>query len=813
MTRLLPLAAATLIGWAAPSFALAQTGPDAQATPAPAPAPSPPVSNAEPEEEVETVVVTGQRPRGSVPGTALPELTLSPADIRGYGASSINELLASLSVQTSSARGRARGGGGPVVLLNGRRVAGLREIGALPPEAIARVEVFPEEVALQYGFSADQRVVNIILRERFRAGTAELGATDLGGGAAAGVEAEAGFLRISPKGRFSLNAERRVTSGITEAERGIVSPPEDPFRGGFRSLVADSEESNLGLNLFRALTDTSGVAFDARWSQTDTSSLQGLPPGATLAAIPLTRVGRNQNARGAVTFDGVNFRWQWTATAALDRSTSETTTQTIGAPNLSQSETVTREAIFNANGPIRELPAGSLRGAVRLGVLDRDLEAVSTRALVTTRTALDRREITGRTSLSIPLTSRRREFGEAFGDVGLNLNASINDVSDFGALSGVGGGVSWSPIVGLRFSVNGERAEAAPNLQQSGAPVLETPLATVFDFATGRSVLVTRVTGGNRALVAETRDDLSVQASWSPTKPEGLELSASWSRARSEDPVTGFPALTPALEAAFPERFTRDAAGLLTAVDARPINLDSTRTELVRWGFSYSKSYGTMPARPPGAGTGFGPPGGGPRPEGAGQGGRGGPGGQGGGFGGFGGPGGPGGGFGGGGRPGRWSVALYHTVKLEETVTLRAGLPAIDLLDGGALGESGGAARHALELEGGWSYLGVGFRVSGNWTGATRVEGVALPGGGTGDLEFDAFGTLNLRAFASFAARPDWVRKYPILRRARVLLRVDNVFDAAQRVTDETGATPLAYQRGYLSPRGRVVELSFRKLF
>ena len=44
-------------------------------------------------------------------------------------------------------------------------------------------------------------------------------------------------------------------------------------------------------------------------------------------------------------------------------------------------------------------------------------------------------------------------------------------------------------------------------------------------------------------------------------------------------------------------------------------------------------------------------------------------------------------------------------------------------------------------------------------------------------------------------------------------IEVDNVFDTRLKVTDETGATPLGYQRDLLDPTGRTVRLTIRKLF
>lgn len=69
---------------------------------------------------------------------------------------------------------RGRGGERPITLLNGQRVSGFRELRDIPSEAIARVEILPEEVALRYGYRADQKVVNIVLRPRFRSTVARI---------------------------------------------------------------------------------------------------------------------------------------------------------------------------------------------------------------------------------------------------------------------------------------------------------------------------------------------------------------------------------------------------------------------------------------------------------------------------------------------------------------------------------------------------------------------------------------------------------------------------------------------------------------
>src|SRR5690606_10273765 len=120
---------------------------------------------------------------------------------------------------------RGRGGGRPIMLLNGQRISGFREIRDLPPEAIERMEILPEEVALKYGYAADQRVVNIVLRRRFNSTNVELrglGATD--GGHVSG-RAEAGKLLIEEGNRTSLSFRAEARSPLYENERDIALEP------------------------------------------------------------------------------------------------------------------------------------------------------------------------------------------------------------------------------------------------------------------------------------------------------------------------------------------------------------------------------------------------------------------------------------------------------------------------------------------------------------------------------------------------------------------------------------------------------------
>ncbi len=169
-----------LLSGAAPRALLAQTV-DPPVVPPVASAEAPEAKAAVPrdqeddaEEENSPIVVTGNKtPRGAVIGDVPPDEQFSRAAIRALGVSSVSELLQELAPQIRS--GHGRGGEPTVILLNGRRTSGFSEVRDIPAEAIARAEILPEEVALRYGYPADQRVVNIVLRKRFHALIAEAG--------------------------------------------------------------------------------------------------------------------------------------------------------------------------------------------------------------------------------------------------------------------------------------------------------------------------------------------------------------------------------------------------------------------------------------------------------------------------------------------------------------------------------------------------------------------------------------------------------------------------------------------------------------
>lgn len=840
MTRTILLASTALL--AAPLAAQeAVPAPDQQPAPAAAqqPAPTPPTGQPLPaeaptasgneEEDGEDVdqeiTVTGARPRGSVIGNIPPENVLNSRDIRATGATSIAELLSSIATQTGSARGR--GAGAPVVLLNGQRISGFRELRDLPPEAILRTEILPEEVALKYGYSADQRVVNIVLRRRFNSTTAEIGgriATD--GGYAAG-RADVGKLIIQDNIRTSGNLRLEGNNPLFESERDIALRPEDVIDSRpFRTLSGANQSARLSGTLSRPVSTTfTGTVTGEVERRRGTIGL-GL-----LAGDYLRRETNGSTYALGGSLNGQLDRWRLSSTANAERVDSESETALRG--DLSESTRTSLSLDATANGPLVQLPAGTANVTLRGGLSRLGIEGRSRRANLVTPTDFNRFIAESSANVDLPLTER----ASAIGRLTANVNGGVRYLDDFGTLTSLGAGLNWSPAPRANFLVSWTREEGAPSLQQLGDPRLDTEGVPFFDARNGVTVPVTTITGGNPDLEADRRNVFKIGGNWQPLENPDLRLRAEYVRQTIDNPQINFPAATAALEQAFPGRFQRDPGGRLTSVDLRPVNAESSRRDTIRYGLDFTKSLrtqrpsaetinrlvgqarrsGTLITPPGGAAAGATPgrpaPGGdnvvvvqegaGP-PPGAGRGGAGG------GFR-FGGPGGRGGGgpFGAGGRGGRITFSATHTVTLTDELAIGPGLPVLDYLDGEALGSTGGRARHLVEVESGYYNNGIGVRLSGNWRSATEVTS------GTEDLRFSPYSTFDLRLFANLGERLDLVTRAPFFRGTSVRLEVNNIFNSRPEVRGGIagGGIPFAYQADRLEPIGRTIGLTFRKLF
>jgi iron complex outermembrane receptor protein len=853
-----------------------------------APSPSRPAT-------VSELVVTAERKAepGAVVGDIQPDLQLQPQDVQAYGVSSITELLAELAPEIGSNSGR--GGEGPAILLNGRRISGFNEIRNLPTEAILRIDILPEEAALKYGFSANQRVVNIVLRSSYGSELVNLQAGASTAGGAASGQVEVGATRIDGERRFNFDLKYNPQASLTEADRNVTPRTTGPVldlagnpvdERRFRTLIPESQKVSANAVLTRPIFADISATVNATFEATTSTALRGLPSvgiQVPTAAGPVevdrlaTNFGAlNQDAETWTGHLGVSLNrdiktWRLALTGNYDNADNRNTNDagldatalraailagtvivtptgpmpanllTLRAQDTGHSKSETGNIQFIASGPALSVPAGQVRTSFRLGATGSAFSSESSRFGAQQSADFSRTTVNAQANLDVPLTSRKAKVLPMLGDIGVNTNVAVEQASDFGTLSTFGYGVHWTPFTGLSILASHLRDQAAPSQQQLGGPLLFTPGTRIFDFATGQTVDVIQVSGGNPALTDDVRDRTSIRVTFQPLADKQLIFRGDYNRIHIRNPIATFPAASAAIEAAFPERFIRDDAGELTQVDLRPVNFASQDTSSLKWGFDYSRPIGPAtaptpqqrggalaqlrralpgagqapagrrPGGPDGAPAGPGPdeavPGGardgaGPPPPGgppaAGFGG--GRGGRGGGL--------AGGGPRGGGQDGRLRISLFHTIFFDNDYLVRPGGPLLDFLNGASLGGLGGQPRHEVQAQINIAERGYGAELNANWKGGTSVKG-GLPG----DLDFSGIVKVNARLFADLNQRKTLLERAPWLQGARVTLSVSNLFDQRVVVKDASGVTPLSFQPAYIDPLGRTWRMEFRKLF
>ncbi len=636
----------------APAFAQEQP---AEAAPAP-------VEERQTADEPGTIVVQGQRLRGSLDVEQAPVLELNEEDIAAEGVTSIADLITQITNQSGSSRGRG-GDGRPVILINGIRVGSFREFANYPPEALDKLEVFPEEVAQRFGFPPDRRVINLILKDNYRNAEVEL---EFEGPARGGYyqrEQELGFLQIADGARINVNLEAEDNSILTEDERNIIQTPGsisvvpgDPEQAAFRSLVSDARSIEANVSWAKAIIGSgTSLSANVNYERNDARSLQGLN------TVTLTDAAGNSELRtfgadtpleqrfasdvfstsGSLTKPVNAFRLTSTFNASLTESqqlidrrfdTSDLIADALAGTlaldaalpdsadagfDTASTRTLFANSLTTLRGPIANLPGGEVLTTFDVAYNWTNLESADTRG--SAPVDLTRGDLSTGVNIVVPITSRRNGFADTLGSFTLNAQLGVQNLSDFGTLGDYTVGLNWSPFDGLNLSANYIEREVAPGLSALGGAQIETLNVPVFDFVTGETALITVLSGGNPDLLAETQRDWKVAANWQLPFWDGARFTVEYIRNRSDDVTRGFPTITPETEAAFSDRITRDAGGQLVAVDSRFVTFAETRAERLNFNLRIRGSIGAgeQGGRGGARGRGRGGPPQGARPQGA----------------------------------------------------------------------------------------------------------------------------------------------------------------------------------------------------
>lgn len=727
---------------------------------------------------LDNVTVTSER-RGAAAGYIPPENVLTRQEVRATGATDINELLEALAPQIGSVRGRQDEPA--LLLLDGQRVSGFRELRDIPVDAIDRVEILPESVSLTYGFAAHQRVVNVVLRRRYRTTAGLLRGAAASEGDYANGAADVTRVMIGDGTRTVLNLHADGHSGLTEDERDIWG---DDGSGQTRSLV-DSRYDVRGTFTHGRRIGAVGVTGNIELDHQEGKALAGRDESS---GRTLVRNTIRDDLHAGLTLTGRAFDWQWSATGNADASRDVETADRAMTPagDRAVTRSVSGDIDVVANGSFVRVPAGAVGMTMGLGVRAQSLDSDYRSDGVAHPGAADRRSGSALVSIDLPLSRRRTEVA-ALGNLLLNANARTEYLSDAGTLNTLGAGVHWSPVPRIELTANWTREDVAPTAQQIAGTVVTAPGTRLSDFGTGAAVVATLVTGGNPDLQAERGSVVLLGANLRLTADGSLRLRADFARSRTRNPVfTPFGA-TPALETTFPERFTRDEEGNLSSVDLRPLNADSTRRNSLRVGVDLSLPSASLPPADtelplPGAGRDI-------RVDRS---------------------------SGDGASPRvrtlfsptvgrRFTLSLTDTVAFVDEMVLRDQLK-LDYLRGDAAGPTGGRARHEIEGRAGYHDNGVGGLLSARWRSRTSI---VLADDST--IRFPSHAMLDLRLFVHLDQRPGLVSRHPWLDGVTIRLEISNLFNTRPRPRNADGSTPPGLQGNLLDPIGRTIGVSFRK--
>jgi hypothetical protein len=733
------------------------------------------------------ILVTGER-KGSVRGDIPPENVLNRVDMRATGASDLKALLDVLAPQLGSARGRDEDP--PVLLLDGQRVSSGRELRDIPTEAIARLEILPEDVALSYGYRADQRVVNIVLVDAFSSIAALIGGSAATDGGYADGTLNLTRLVIGNGARTTVNLYAQGNSLLAEDERNIwregpLAPGNDELRAA-KSLKGSKRDVRAALTHYRQFGGV-GVSGNLEFSQNRGRALVGLDE---IEIRPKVRDATENSLHAGIVANGNASRWSWSVTGNADvsRNIIDTDRNAAGR-DRAVSNIRSGDIDLVIGGSLFAVPAGETGVTFRVGGSAIGLRITRRLNDVASSSSLRRTTSEGSISFNLPISRRRSGFA-ALGNLTLNGNARLERISDFGTLTTIGLGIYWSPMPSLSFIANWTREAGAPTVQQLGEATLETPLTGLFDATTGNTVLATIVTGGNPRLAADHRNVVKFSGNWKPFEDTDLRLRIDYVRTRFAHPISTVHGSTPAFETAFPGRFVRSPTGDLISADLRPVNFASARRDTVRMGIDLSvpvKSASRSTTKEPsanasrseivragldaindGAGpvrTLFGPDDG-----------------------------------------NRLWLSLTDTITLIDDAIIREGL-RLDYLRGDAVGLAGGRSRHHVEGRAGYSVNGRGGAVlSANWRSGTRVTTAT-----SRDVRFSSLATFDLGLFANLDPRFKFLAKHPWLEGASIHLEVKNLLNARSDARDRFGNVPLGFQSNVMDPVGRMIGITFRK--
>lgn len=410
---------------------------------------------------------------------------------------------------------------------------------------------------------------------------------------------------------------------------------------------------------------------------------------------------------------------------------------------------------LNLQKAMLDLPAGSASWSLSATTAQGHSLATRRDNAVLTSTRSQYSQSTGQISVSLPISSHGSAFA-AFRDLTIDLSLGRSSAGGSTETS-YGGGATWAPLAQIQFRGSVDRTQSAPSFNELNGPTIAS-FNRIFDYAQQAFTEAIWTTGGNPLLGRGSQTSATLALTVQPVSQRELALNFTYRQFVATDSPAAFPELTPAIEAAFPERITRDHLGRLLTVDARPINIE--RQKDANLSSSLTLRFGGMRRRPPGATalnlaadrT-------------------------------------------------QINLALSYQLRLQSESLIRTGLPVIDRL------ADSGMSRHELNLRVGLGNRAFGGSLSTSWSSSARVSGR------DGAFRITPPLTLNLSFFADVDRLLKIPRNNDWTRRVKISFDIQNLLKGYRHIVLPDGSVPEGYSRDEVDPLGRTARLTLRKQF
>jgi hypothetical protein len=848
--------AALIAGASQPAFG--QDAPTPETNPNPNPAPRSSDDDDDKGVDRRQIVVIGDRAIIASLQDVPVERTYDEDDVASYGTSTVGEVLDDVRTENGDEQ--------PALLVNGQPVSDSADINDLPVEAIQRIEALPRGAAQRVGGAPGQRAYNVVLKPSLESVTLTAAYEAATEGGWNNVRGEGLATYIHKQDRVNLAVRAADSSNLFESERNYVprtmavpysptgniiptsgteidpvlsalaghpvalaavpagntTPSLADFLPGadtanpsqqsfYRTLRGSSRPYEVTLSGNKTLTPSLSLSFNGRLSWLEGTNFSGLPSGRFFIpssnlytpfttpvylalndpSRPLRSSTKTDQRSLSSTLNG-NFgdwhgaltgRWDQNVrdyafefSGALSGSTGTVATQTnpfdgtLAAlipinSQMSNSRSTVTQFTLDMEGPLGSLWAGPLWLREGLGASWVDYNANDFSGART----FNRHEYVAKGGLTIPITSVSAGFLPRFGDSEVAMDYSRVGLGRFGTLERYSVAFNWQFTSWLRFVASLQRDQRAIPPELLAAPQVISPNVPYFDPLTEDTVDVTIIYGGAGMLKSEDYRTRTLSWTVSPLPKYRLQFNVDYMFTSIRNQIGSLPTPSTAVVLAFPDRFQRDTSGTLVLVDERTVNFARPRDGELRFGLSFTIPLSAAVVIPADRGGGT------PRRR---------------------------------IPPLNLQVNASQTFMLRSDTVIRAGLPEVDLLKGGAIGIGGGQQRLTTDVNVALTKGGSGVRMSLRRRGASYLV-TGTPS--TPDLlTFSPLTTIDARAFA------DLGQMFPgagMLKNARVTVAVKNLANQRQTVRDQSLTIPQAYQPVRRDPVGRTIMLELRKTF